>query len=193
MTQGSFHLDVGQGLHIRLLEEKDAAELFSLIDENRNKLRDWTPWVDTTKREEDTAAFIRSALGQYRECTGLHAGIWQDDRLAGGIGYVRMDINNRRAMIGYWLAGIYQGKGLVTRATAAMTDIAFNKLLMNKVEIYCAVDNLKSRAIPERLGFKNEGVLRQYEWVNDRFLDVVAYGMLAAEWPEARRKYKGQA
>jgi len=193
MTQGSFHLDVGQGLHIRLLEEKDATELFHLIDENRNMLRDWTPWVDTTRKEEDTANFIRSALGQYKECTGLHAGIWQDDRLAGGIGYVRMDVNNRRAMIGYWLAGPCRGKGLVTRATAAMTDIAFNKLLMNKVEIYCAVDNLKSRAIPERLGFKHEGVLRQYEWVNDRFLDVVAYGMLASEWPEARRKYKGQS
>lgn len=192
MTQSSFHLDVGQGLHIRLLEDKDAAGLFALIDANRKALRDWTPWVDTTHSQEDTVAFIRSALQQHKDCTGLHAGIWQDGELAGGIAYVRIDINNRRAMIGYWLAGQYRGKGLVTRAAAAMTDIAFSKLLMNRVEIYCAVDNLKSRAIPERLGFKPEGVLRQYEWVNDRFLDVAAYGMLAAEWPEASKKYKGQ-
>ena len=192
MTQGSFHLDVGQGLHVRLLEEKDAAGLFDLISANRKALRDWTPWADTTRRQEDTEAFIRSALQQHRDCTGLHAGIWQDGTLAGGIGYVRIDINNRRAMIGYWLAEPYRGRGLVTRATAAMTDVAFNKLLMHKIEIYCAVDNLKSRAIPERLGFKAEGVLRQNEWVNDRFLDIMAYGMLADEWPEAREKYRGR-
>lgn len=189
--QGTFHLDVGEGLHIRLLEEKDAAELFALTDANRKALRDWTPWVDRTLRPQDTADFIRNALQQHKDCTGLHAGLWQDGRLAGSIGYVHIDVNNRRTMLGYWLAEPYRGRGLVTRACMAMTDVAFNKLLMNRVEIYCAVDNVKSRAIPERIGFKPEGILRQHEWVNDRFLDIVAYGVLASEWPEIRKKLKG--
>ncbi len=191
--QGTFHLDAGEGLHIRLLEEKDAAELLSLIDANRKMLRDWLPWVDKTVRKEDSIAFIRNALEQHENCTGLHAGIWQDGRLAGIIGYVHIDITNRRTMIGYWLAEPHRGRGLMTRACMAMTDVAFNKLVMNKVEIYCAVDNVKSRAIPERIGFKPEGILRQHEWVNGRFLDIVAYGMLAGEWPEIRKKFKGQA
>jgi ribosomal-protein-serine acetyltransferase len=190
MAQGTFHLDVGDGLHIRLLEEVDAEDLFALTDANRKELREWLPWVDRTRLREDSAVFIRNALEQHRNCTGLHAGIWQDGRLAGAIGYVSIDVNNRRAMIGYWLASPYMGRGLMTRACLAMVDVAFNKLLLNKVEIYCAVNNDKSRAIPERLGFKPEGILRQYEWVNDHYVDVVAYGMLADEWPNIRRKFK---
>lgn len=188
--QGTFHLDVGDGLHIRLLEDKDAVELFTLVDTNRRELRDWLPWVDKTGRQENSAVFIRNALEQHKNCTGLHAGIWQGDRLAGVIGYVSIDVNNRRAIIGYWLAAPYRGRGLMTRACMAMVDVAFNKLLLNKVDIYCAVANEKSRAIPERLGFKPEGILRQHEWVNDHFVDVVAYGMLASEWRELRKKYK---
>ncbi|AFC99845.1 Acetyltransferase, including N-acetylases of ribosomal protein [Methanocella conradii HZ254] len=191
MEHGTFHLDVGDGLHVRLLDERDAPALFALIDADREGLRKWLPWVDRTRTTEDSAAFIRNALEQYRNCTGLHAGIWQGSRLAGVIGYVNMDVNNRRAMIGYWLATPYRGKGLATRACMAMIDVAFNKLLFNKVEIYCAVDNHRSRAIPERLGFKPEGVLRQYERVNDHYVDVVAYGMLACEWREIRKKLKG--
>jgi ribosomal-protein-serine acetyltransferase len=190
---GSFHLDVGDGLHIRLLEEKDAAGLFSLIDANRKELRDWLPWVDRTRSMGDSAFFIRKALEQHKNCTGLHAGIWQDGKLAGVIGYVNIDVNNRRAMIGYWLSAPYRGRGLASRACMAMIDVAFNKLLLNKVEIFCAIDNLKSRAIPERLGFKAEGILRQYEWANDHFVDMVAYGMLAGEWKEARDKLRGKS
>lgn len=187
---GTFHLDVGEGLHIRRLELKDAPALFSLIDSNRGDLRDWAPWVDKTLGPQDSAVFIQSALEQHHNGTGLHAGIWQDGRLAGGIGYVNIDVNNRRAMIGYWLAKSYRGRGIVTRATMAMLDVAFHNLLLNRVEIYCGVNNLKSRAIPERLGFKPEGILRQYEWVNDHYVDLVAYGMLASEWEEIRKKFK---
>lgn len=186
---GNFHVDAGDGLHIRLLGPEDAPALFALIDASRGELREWVPWVDRTRRVEDTEGFIRRALDQHKGCTGLHAGLWLDGRLVGGIGYVGLDVDNRRAMVGYWLAAPYRGRGLATRACLAMTDVAFRKLLMNKVEIYCGLDNLKSRAIPERLGFKPEGVLRQYEWVNDHYVDVVAYGMLAGEWRDARGKF----
>ncbi|HTY89889.1 MAG TPA: GNAT family protein [Methanocella sp.] len=186
---GSFHIDAGGGLHIRLLELKDAPVLYALIDANRKELRDWAPWVDRTKGVEDSVDFIRAALEQQKSCTGLHAGLWLDGRLIGCIAYVHMDINNRRAMIGYWLAVPYRGRGLATRACMAMTDVAFRKLLMNKVEIYCGVENLKSRAIPERLGFKPEGILKQYEWINDRYIDVVAYGMLASEWQDISKNF----
>jgi ribosomal-protein-serine acetyltransferase len=46
----------------------------------------------------------------------------------------------------------------------------------------CAVENKKSRKIPERLGFREEGTIRQAEWLHEHFIDLVIYGMLASEW-----------
>jgi ribosomal-protein-serine acetyltransferase len=46
------------------------------------------------------------------------------------------------------------------------------------------VKNQKSRAIPEKLGFKNEGTVRDGAWLYDKFVDLVTYRMLSREWPE---------
>jgi ribosomal-protein-serine acetyltransferase len=51
-----------------------------------------------------------------------------------------------------------------------------------RVEIRAAPENARSRAIPERLGFTQEGTLRQVERVDDRYLDNVVYAMLAEDW-----------
>ena len=50
------------------------------------------------------------------------------------------------------------------------------------MEIQAAVDNHRSRAIPERLGFREEGVRREAERVGDRYHDLVLYAILAPEW-----------
>ncbi|MBD1382661.1 GNAT family N-acetyltransferase [Bacillus sp. IB182487] len=72
----------------------------------------------------------------------------------------------------------------LSRVAKALTDYAFNELHINKVEIRAAVENKNSRGIPERLGFVNEGCIRQAEWLYDHYVDHVVYGMLAEEWNE---------
>ena len=83
--------------------------------------------------------------------------------------------------MGYWLDKEAQGTGLMTRSCSALLEHAFAELDLNRVEIRCAVDNARSRAIPERLGFRLEGQLRQAEWLYDRFVDHAVYGLLARE------------
>jgi ribosomal-protein-serine acetyltransferase len=67
----------------------------------------------------------------------------------------------------------------------------FKELGLNCVELACAVGNARSCAIPERLGFTREGVLRQREWLYDHFVDHVSYSMLAAEWSRRRAASRG--
>ena len=58
---------------------------------------------------------------------------------------------------------------------------------MNRIEIHCATENVRSRAIPEKLNFKLDGVLRQSEWRHTRFFDMAIYSMLAEEWREGEK------
>lgn len=171
---------------LRLLEEHQAAELFLLTDRNRSHLRRWLPWVDATTSVEVTRKFIRNALKQFATGRGFQAGLWYQNRMAGVIGYHKIDWFNRKTSLGYWLGMEFQGKGLMTKACQALLDYAFHELKLNRVEIRCATENKRSRAIPERLGFVQEGITRQAEWLYDHYVDHVIYGVLASEWRGGR-------
>jgi ribosomal-protein-serine acetyltransferase len=61
-------------------------------------------------------------------------------------------------------------------------NYGLHDLGLNRVEIRAAEFNTRSRAIPERLGFTQEGIIRQAEWLYDYYVDHVVYGMLSEEW-----------
>jgi ribosomal-protein-serine acetyltransferase len=113
---------------------------------------------------------------------GFNIFIWHKGKMVGKVGYNYFDWNDQKTEIGYWLGASFQGKGLVTQSCRVLIDHAFNKLKLNRIEIRCGVENKKSRKIPERLGFREEGIIRQAEWLHDHFIDLVIYGMLASEW-----------
>jgi ribosomal-protein-serine acetyltransferase len=70
----------------------------------------------------------------------------------------------------------------MTKSCKAFIDYALGELNLNRVEIRCAEGNLKSRAIPKRLGFAKEGIIREAEWLYDHYVNHVVYGILAREW-----------
>jgi ribosomal-protein-serine acetyltransferase len=168
---------------LKQLEPADAEELFWLTDVNRAYLRQWLPWLDIVREVKDTAQFIALTIDQHKRRQGTHYGIWYKGRLAGTLGVHSIDWNNRKTSIGYWLGEQFQGKGLMTQAVAAYLDhLVFGEWNLERVAIQAATGNVKSRAIPERLGFQLEGVLRSNEFLYDHFVDHAVYSMLAAEW-----------
>lgn len=167
---------------LRLLEREQADELFALVDDNREYLRQWLPWVDDTKSVEDSAAFIEMTLEQFAEGNGFQAGVWYEGALGGVIGHHGVDRANLSTSLGYWLGASFQGKGLMTKSCRVLIEHAFGYWGLERVEIRCATENMKSRAIPERLGFELEGVLRRAEVLYGTHVDLAVYGMVAAEW-----------
>ncbi len=142
------------------------------------------PWA-ANQTFEDTLGFIRKTRDQLTTNNGFQVAIVCEGSIAGVVGYHTVDWGSRLTSIGYWLAEEHQGRGTMTEAVRTLTDHALSVWGLNRVEIRVAAENHQSRAIPERLGFREEGTLRAAERVGDRFLDSVVYSMLAANWSPA--------
>lgn len=80
------------------------------------------------------------------------------------------------------MAEALQGKGIMTKSCKSLIDYLFDELELHRVEIRCAENNIKSRFIPERLGLKPEGLVREVEWLYDHYINHVIYSVLASEW-----------
>jgi ribosomal-protein-serine acetyltransferase len=140
------------------------------------------PWAAGETRD-GTLDFIRLTRKQVADNDGFQTAIERAGSIVGVVGFHSVDWENRATSIGYWLDQRRQGEGIMTRAVRALVDHALLGWQLNRVEIQAAPDNRRSRAIPERLGFREEGVRREAAKVGDRYLDMVVYGMLASAWP----------
>ena len=177
-------ITVSEQFALTPLELRDADELFSLTDRNRDYLHEWLPWLDNITRREDTRAFIRAAQAQASQNNGTQLAIRLEGRIVGIVGHHQIDWRNRLTSLGYWVGQEHKGRGLATSATRALVTHAFDDARLNRVEVRCAEGNRKSRAIPLRLGFRQEGVLRDAEWLYDHFVDHIVYSVLARDWAE---------
>ena len=169
-------------LELRPVEPSHGPQLLAAIERNRAHLRRWLPWVDAVQTIEDEQAFITRDLERRKTDGAFHCAIFERDVLVGGIGLHSIDPPNRKAEIGYWLDAAHQGKGIITRASQELVTHLFDDMNLHRVSIYCGVENRRSRAVAERLGFQQEGIHRDAEWVNDRFIDLVCYAMLKPDW-----------
>ncbi|MER2262921.1 MAG: GNAT family protein [Psychrobacillus sp.] len=177
-----FTYEIDDKIKLKMLDLQDSEKLFELTVGSKDSLREWLPFIDYTKTVDDTKNFIRSTMKQFSENNGIQAGIWYEGNLAGVIGFHKIDWNNKSTSIGYWLGDKFVGNGLMTNAVKAFVNYALIDLGLNRVEIRAAVENKKSRAIPERLGFTHEGTIRQSEWLYDHYVDHEVYGILASDW-----------
>ncbi len=169
-------------LRLRTLSEGDAEALFRVVDGNRDHLREWLPWLDANTTSHDSLAFIQATLRQEAANQGFTCAIEFRGRIVGIAGYHPIRWNNKSVEIGYWLARDAVGRGIMTRCCRVLISHAFTAYGLNRVQIPAAVGNRRSRAIPERLGFTLEGVIRDAEWLYDHFVDHAMYAMLKRDW-----------
>jgi ribosomal-protein-serine acetyltransferase len=170
---------------LRQLRGADAEELYAVVDANREHLARWLPWA-AGQDLSGTRRFLAENEAQLARNAGFQAALVPDARIVGVAGFHAVDWNNRHTSIGYWLAEEAQGSGLMTAAVTTLIDLAFEGWGLHRIEIHAAPENHRSRAIPERLGFREEGLLRDAELVGGRWLDGVVYGLLEAEWEAGR-------
>lgn len=176
-------LPLGGGAELRQLTMRDVPPLFEITIRNRDRLRRWMSWVDFVHSEDDTRGFVRESLRRFRSGRSLQMGIWLNGSLVGTIGLFRTASAEPEAEIGYWIDQKAEGQGLVTRATRVMTGYAFQRWQVQTVRIRVEPDNVRSRAIPERLGFRLRGEVEE-DWADGSRRTLLVYVMQASDFKE---------
>jgi ribosomal-protein-serine acetyltransferase len=175
-----WELKVDNQIRLKEIGLEDVEAIFYIIDSEREYMTQWLPFVELTQKVSFTRSFVQHYLNA--EVKDLTCTIYYDEQLVGLVGLKDTDHDNLKTEIGYWISESFQHKGIVTRSCEALIDYSFNELGMNRIQINAAVENLRSQAIPERLGFTREGIERDGELHSRGFVDLVVFGLLKKDW-----------
>lgn len=176
-------LDVNADIRLRYLSTEDAEIIFETIDRQRTYLGRWLPFVENTKKVDDTMLFIKSVIESPNKSLEPAYIIQFQDKFCGIIALKGSDPLNLKTEIGYWLSQDYQHRGIMTMAVRRMVSYIFKDMKFNRVQIKCAIGNDPSTGIPKRLNFKFEGIERQGEQLSRGvFTDLEVYSCIAGEW-----------
>ena len=179
-----FKCDLGDGADMRIFEQRHAQEFLDYVEANRDFLGKWLGWAYRINTVDDAAGFIGRGLKRFADDGLPWIGIWQDNQMVGGILFFPLERQIQSTEIGYWLGQGATGRGLMTRSVRAVLGYVFDELKLNRVGLIADVDNLKSIAVAERLGFTHEGTKRDGWKHGDNYVDVAMYSMLARDWQE---------
>lgn len=172
-------------LILRCWEPTDAAALKAAIDASLEHLRPWMPWAKD--EPEDLQAKIerlRRWRGQFDLGRDFVYGVFSpDEREVLGSSGLHTRVGEGAREIGYWIHVDHVNQGLATEVAAALTTVAFEIDAVVRVEIRCDPRNVRSAAVPRKLGFVHEATLRRRTKDPEGDLrDTMVWTLLADEY-----------
>lgn len=183
MNSVPINIVVSQDIKLKQVSLSDAKDIFDTINSQRDYLGQWLPFVNYTEVIEDSISFIQSIIDSPPEKFELIFVINYKDEFAGIIGFKDTDRANCKTEIGYWLSEPFQGKGIITQSVRLLVEYAFSNLGINRIQIKCAVGNLPSKKVPQRLNFHFEGIERDGELLaNGEYTNLEVYSLLRVEF-----------
>jgi len=149
-------------LILRCFEPRDAEALKSAVDASLDHLARWLPWAREEPQPLDAKIeLLRQFRGKFDLSKDFVFGIFdrEERALLGGAGmHARVGADARE--IGYWIASAHEHRGFATEAAAALTRVGFEVEKLARMEIHCDPANVRSAAIPQRLGYTHDATLR---------------------------------
>ncbi len=152
--------------------DENATRLLAVLNENREFLGKYLEWIDAYTSTEKALANITKPYPSDK-CAYF---ITVNNDIAGKISFVDTDEN--MGEISYWLARGYNGRGIMTRALTRLTQMGFDTLKLNRVQLTIDTDNAASAAVAVRAGFVCEGTLRKYFLLRGASRDMKMYAKI---------------
>lgn len=169
-------LEVAPGILLAPLRAEHVGVYAELIDESRAELGRWLPWVSNSHGPDDVRAFIATVdERRLRTATETTFAIVVDGEPAGMIELHDPSRAHGLASVGYWLGTRFTGRGIMTKSLDRFSKFVFEAHGIHRLELYTAVDNVKSRRVAERAGFAFEAILRERLKFGEGYLDAALY------------------
>jgi len=178
-----FTITIDDEVKLALIQESFAPHYVELLSTQKEYLSQWLAWPAFCQAEQDFRLFAQRMLHEYADGKSMTCAIVYHDKIVGNCSFNTINHDTKCAEVGYWLSNKHQGKGIVTRVVTKLIDIAFNDLMLEKVQLSAAKDNLASRAVAERCGMILEGIVTNREKIGERILDHAIYGIHKSNRP----------
>ena len=180
----TFEIKINEKLTLKMPTIDDALEIYGVVDKDRNHLRKWLAWVDKTTSVKGIEDNITERIEKFNKKEAASFYARYEDKWIASVGFISIDDTNKRGEIGYWLSSEFEGRGLMTECVKASIKYGFEELGLHRILIRCSANNLKSAAIPKRLGFKLEGTAREDHIWEGSYEDTLMWSLLEGEWKE---------
>jgi ribosomal-protein-serine acetyltransferase len=165
------------------LDASDTRDLWSAVEASRHHLEPWLPWVPFYVDLDSSGRYAEASAADWDAARACRFAIRDPKtrRFLGVVGLEALAHLHESVELGYWLRVDACGQGLMTEAGRLVLDWAFTSVNAHRVRVAAATDNHPSLHVIRRLGFRFEGIARQAERCNGRWLDHAVFGLLVTD------------
>ena len=165
------------------IDTTDGQDLWFSVNGSRETLKRFLPWVQYHGDITASMRFTEACALDWDQGRAFRFVLRDRERMTmlGVVGLESLIHMHRSCELGYWLVDGAAGKGYMTEAASAVLDFAFVRTGAHRVRIAAATDNHRSLGVIGRLGFRFEGIAREAEWCDGRWLDHAVFALLATD------------
>jgi len=168
-------------LILRKLEYSDKSDIFEYA--KNPEVAKYVMW-EHHQEEIDTIAFLNVIYDAYNKNEPSSWGIKlkENSKIIGTIGFVKWDKVSKIGEIGYALSQEYWGKGIITEAVKEIVKLGFNKMELQKITAHCIAENLGSKKVLLKSGFKFDGFFPKQATVKGKLVDIKWFSISAVDY-----------
>jgi ribosomal-protein-serine acetyltransferase len=165
------------------VDPSDGHELWFAVNGSRSTLQRWLPWVQYHVDPVSSGRFAEACASDWDQGRAVRFTIREKGpgTLLGIVGLEQCVHMHRSVELGYWLRNEAHHRGFMTEAARACVEFSFRRMAAHRTKVAAATDNHRALAVISRLGFKFEGIARQAEWCDGRWLDHALFALLATD------------
>jgi RimJ/RimL family protein N-acetyltransferase len=166
----------------------DADEVYKAILESLAELSPWLPFAHKDYSIKESRTWIKKKPGEWKNGIAYDFAIIdaRDGSYLGGCGLNKIDRENRRANLGYWVRTSRTGQGVAPSATLLLAKWGFKELRLKRIEILVATGNKRSLRVAEKAGAQREGILRNRLLIRDKAHDAVMHSLIPQDLAKVR-------